>query len=50
MTAIMMDGFNHYGANAVGTANMSLGAYAAVNFVAPSTPSWGAFEPVSTPL
>lgn len=42
MTAILMDGFNHYGAEAVGTANMSLGAYAAVNQVRPSTPTWGA--------
>lgn len=42
MTALLMDGFNHYGADSVGTANMSLGAYAAVNQVRPGTPPWGA--------
>lgn len=42
MTALLMDGFNHYGEGDDGTANMSLGAYAAVNQVRPDTPPWGA--------
>lgn len=41
MTALLMDGFDHYGADALGAANMSLGAYAAVNQVTPSIPTWG---------
>jgi hypothetical protein len=41
MTALLMDGFDHYGQDAVGAANMSLGAYAAVVQVAPEIPSWG---------
>lgn len=41
MTALLMDGFDHYGQGVVGAANMSLGAYAAVTQVIPDIPTWG---------
>lgn len=43
MTALFLDGFNHYGQGTDGAANMLAGAWAQVGFgVGPATPSWGA--------
>lgn len=41
MSALFMDGFDHYGSGATGTANMLHGIWAQVDG-APTTPSWGA--------
>jgi hypothetical protein len=41
MTAVFMDGFDHYGSGSTGTANMLRGVWAEVTG-APTTPSWGA--------
>jgi Concanavalin A-like lectin/glucanases superfamily len=43
MTAIYLDGFDHYGEGPIGATNMLDGTWATVGFeAAPSTPSWGA--------
>lgn len=43
MTALFLDGFNHYGQGTDGAANMLAGAWAQVGSgVGPATPSWGA--------
>lgn len=41
MTALYMDGFDHYGVGAVGTQNMLDGPWAQITGVGPGIPSWG---------
>lgn len=42
MTALIMDGFDHYGAGATGAANMLDGVWAQVqNGIGPGVPAWG---------
>jgi hypothetical protein len=42
MTAIFMDGFDHYGTSAAARNNMLDGAYSAIGSCWPVTPGWGA--------
>lgn len=42
MTAIYMDGFDHYGTGAEGNANMLEGSWATDGGVGPGVPAWGA--------
>lgn len=42
MTAVYMDGFDHYGTGVPSKTNMLAGSWATVNFAQCGTPSWGA--------